>query len=167
MTVSARRLHPYGLMLPFLRVIPSVGNANALEHLVTVEDEKLTLNDIEHRILRPIWDDSKIHSAVNCAAIGFPNLQALALTPEKAEQLLEEGVRNCTNDQRIVCIEQMRSMESSSYSWFRSDFDQDGGVIAHIKRYAEPVLLAELERIDPVSGFDYDWSLNTSSSPEE
>ena len=48
--------------------------------LITVEGEELTLNDIEHRILRPIWRDPRIHYAVNCASIGCPNLQAHAFT---------------------------------------------------------------------------------------
>ena len=35
--------------------------------LIRVEDEELSLDDIEHRILRPIWQDPRIHYAVNCA----------------------------------------------------------------------------------------------------
>ena len=42
--------------------------------LVTVAGEYLSLDDIEHRILRPIWRDPLIHYAVNCAALGCPNL---------------------------------------------------------------------------------------------
>ena len=38
--------------------------------LITVEGQSLSLNDIEHRILRPIWRDGRIHYAVNCASIG-------------------------------------------------------------------------------------------------
>ena len=41
--------------------------------LVAVEGEALSLDDIEHRILRPIWRDPRIHYAVNCASIGCPN----------------------------------------------------------------------------------------------
>ncbi len=44
--------------------------------LITIEGEGLSLDDIEHRILRPIWRDPRIHYAVNCAALGCPNLQA-------------------------------------------------------------------------------------------
>ena len=48
--------------------------------LISVENERLSLNDIEHRILRPIWRDPRIHYSVNCAAIGCPNLQRVAFT---------------------------------------------------------------------------------------
>ena len=54
------------------------------EKLITVERRALSLNDIEHRILRPIWQDPRIHYAVNCASIGCPNLQP---TPFQAAQL--------------------------------------------------------------------------------
>jgi hypothetical protein len=136
------------------------------KRLVTVEGEALTLDDIEHRILRPVWNDPRIHYAVNCAALGCPNLQAMAFTAENAERLLEAGARDYINDPRGARIEQGRLTVSSIYSWFRADFDQHGGVIAHIKRYAAPGLLAELEGIDHVSGFDYDWSLNAGSTPQ-
>lgn len=33
--------------------------------LVTIDGEDVSLDDIEHRILRPIWKDSRIHYAVN------------------------------------------------------------------------------------------------------
>src|SRR5262249_12387039 len=42
--------------------------------LIEIEGQALSLDDIEHRILRPIWHDPRIHYAVNCAALGCPNL---------------------------------------------------------------------------------------------
>ena len=130
--------------------------------LVTVEGEELTLDDIEHRILRPIWRDPRIHYAVNCAAIGCPNLQPVAFTSENSGQLLEQAAGDYINDPRGVRVERGRVTVSSIYSWFMSDFDRNGGVIEHIKRYAEPGLLAELEGVDRIHDYDYDWSLNTS-----
>ncbi|MDX1581321.1 MAG: DUF547 domain-containing protein, partial [Alphaproteobacteria bacterium] len=40
--------------------------------LITVEGRRLSLDNIEHNILRPIWRDPRIHYAVNCASIGCP-----------------------------------------------------------------------------------------------
>jgi len=50
--------------------------------LVTIEGEAVSLNDIEHRILRPIWRDARIHYAVNCAAVGCPHLKPEAFTAD-------------------------------------------------------------------------------------
>ena len=44
------------------------------DEVIEVAGEDLTLNDIEHRILRPIFKDHRVHYAVNCASIGCPNL---------------------------------------------------------------------------------------------
>ena len=43
--------------------------------LIPVEGVELTLNDIEHRILRPIWRDPRVHYALNCASLGCPDLR--------------------------------------------------------------------------------------------
>ena len=59
--------------------------------LIEVEGEELSLNDIEHRILRPIWNDPRIHYAVNCASNGCPNLHDSAFTSENTEALLERA----------------------------------------------------------------------------
>ena len=59
--------------------------------LLTIEREKLSLNDIEHRILRPIWKDARVHYAVNCASLGCPNLQLVAFTAENTETCLKKA----------------------------------------------------------------------------
>jgi hypothetical protein len=48
--------------------------------LIAIEGEGLSLDDIEHRVLRPIWRDPRILYGVNCAALGCPNLQSEAFT---------------------------------------------------------------------------------------
>jgi len=50
----------------------------------------VSLDEIEHRILRPIWKDPRIHYAVNCASIGYPNLQAQAFTSQKSDRFLSQ-----------------------------------------------------------------------------
>lgn len=61
--------------------------------LATVEGDALSLNDIEHRILRPGWRDPRIHYAVNCAAMSCPNLSPAAFTADNLEAMLEGGAR--------------------------------------------------------------------------
>ena len=129
--------------------------------LVTVEGEAITLDDIEHRILRPIWRDPRIHYAVNCASVGCPNLQERAFTGENAETLLEAGARAYINSPRGVWIEDGALQVSSIYAWFAEDFgDSDEAIIEHLKRYAEPPLAKSLERTKEIDGHDYDWRLN-------
>ncbi len=128
--------------------------------LVEIEGESLSLDDIEHRILRPIWRDPRIHYAVNCAAIGCPNLQRAAFTAQNTESMLEAGARAYVNHPRGVRSAENRLIVSSIYVWFEADFETDGGVIKHLKRYADTRLAAILEANTRVGDHEYDWALN-------
>ena len=126
-----------------------------------VEGEDVSLDDIEHRILRPIWKDPRIHYAVNCASVGCPNLSATAYSAGNFDGLAEAGARAYVNSPRGVRAENGMLKVSSIYTWFKADFGgSDAGVIAHLRRYAEPALAARLESITRIDGDSYDWSLN-------
>ena len=130
-------------------------------NLIEVEGVALTLDDIEHRILRPIWQDPRIHYAVNCASIGCPNLQSSAFTAANTEALLEAGAVDYINHWRGASVRRNRLTVSSIFDWFPEDFgNSDFGVIAHLRRYAGPALTAQLAGIDRIHDHDYDWRLN-------
>ena len=131
------------------------------KELVEIEGEALTLNDIEHRILRPIWMDPRIHYAVNCASIGCPNLQTKAFTGDNVETLLDAGAHAYVNTARGARFEDGQLIVSSIYAWFQEDFGgSDAGVIAHLKRYAAPELREALDGVTEIFDFRYDWDLN-------
>jgi hypothetical protein len=129
--------------------------------LVTVEGEELSLNDIEHRILRPIWRDPRIHYAVNCAALGCPNLRKRAFTGADGDALMDEAARDYVNNRRGVHFDGDRLIVSSLYVWYAEDFGgSDAAVIAHLRRYAEPALAARLGAATAIDDDGYDWALN-------
>jgi len=131
--------------------------------LVTVESEKVSLNDIEHRILRPIWKDARVHYAINCASIGCPNLQRRAFTADNMEALLDRAARAYINHPRGARVEGGKLYVSSIYEWFREDFGgTDRGVIEHLRQFAAPNLTHHLKGITGIAGDAYDWSLNES-----
>ncbi len=129
--------------------------------LLTVEGEKLSLDDIEHRILRPIWRDSRIHYALNCASLGCPNLQPIAYTAENMEALLEKGAREFVNHARGVTMQNGKLQVSSIYVWFQEDFGRSAAdLMEHWQEYAEPELSSALEKYQGGLAHDYDWRLN-------
>ncbi len=131
--------------------------------LISLRGEELSLNDIEHRILRPIWRDPRIHYAVNCASLGCPNLQHTAFTARNSDTLLDTGARQYVNHPRGVRIEQGKLIASSIYVWFKKDFvNADGSVPEHLRRYATPDLAARLAGAGPIRDSEYDWALNDS-----
>ena len=129
--------------------------------LLTIDGQEVSLDDIEHRILRPIWQDPRIHYAVNCASIGCPNLSIDAFTAANTEDLLNQGAKAYINHERGVSVQGRDLVLSSIYDWFESDFgDNDEEVIDHLKQYADAELKAKLEKIDEIDDYDYDWDLN-------
>ena len=129
--------------------------------LVRIEGEAVSLNDIEHRILRPIWRDPRIHYAVNCASIGCPNLVRAAFTAANAKAHLDAAARDFINHPRAVRVEHGYLVVSSIYSWFTEDFgDSDAGVLEHLRQYAEPELASRLAPFDVIMDDEDDWSLN-------
>ncbi|MGO1119281.1 DUF547 domain-containing protein [Rhodovibrionaceae bacterium A322] len=131
------------------------------KELISVEGEGLTLNDIEHRILRPIWQDARLHYALNCASIGCPDLQATAFDAVALEGQLDMAARTYVNSPRGVEITGDKITVSKIYDWFIEDFgNSEDGVLAHLQRYAEPDLKADLSRIAKLDAVQYDWALN-------
>jgi len=132
--------------------------------LVTVEGEALTLNDIEHRILRPIWQDPRIHYAVNCASLGCPDLAADAYRGGDIAGRLDAAARRYINHPRGVTLRDGRVTVSKIYDWFLEDFGGSvSGLMAHFGRYAEPELAAGLAARGEVDGTAYDWALNDAA----
>ena len=131
------------------------------DKLTEVAGESLSLNDIEHRILRPIWKDARLHYAVNCASIGCPNLAAKAYTAANAEAILEAAAAAYINHPRGANVRDGKLYVSSIYEWFAEDFGgNDAAIVAHLRQYAAPPLRAQLDGVERIAGDDYDWSLN-------
>ncbi len=131
--------------------------------LFTVENEKLSLDDIEHRILRPIWKDSRIHYALSWATLGGPNLQPLAFSAENSEGLLEKAAREFINHPRGVSIQKGRLQVSSLYVWFQEDFGASAdGLMDHWQEFADPPLAEALGKYSGGLAHDYDWRLNAA-----
>ena len=129
--------------------------------LLKVEGQALTLNDIEHRIIRPLWDEPRVHYALNCASIGCPNLARRAYTAEELEPMLETAAIAFVRSPRALWWENGRLQVSSIYAWFQDDFGgDDAGILAHLILYAEPETRRRLEKMERIDGHDYDWRLN-------
>jgi hypothetical protein len=129
--------------------------------LISVEGERLSLDDIEHRILRPIWRDPRIHYVVNCASTGCPNLGREAYTGATIQEKLTQAAKDYINHARGTSFDGDDLFVSSIYKWFREDFgDSDASVIEHLREYAGPELRNRLSRIRDIKGHVYDWSLN-------
>ncbi|MGF1757963.1 DUF547 domain-containing protein [Photobacterium sagamiensis] len=125
------------------------------EKLITINGKPLSLNDIEHRILRPIWQDARIHYVVNCASLGCPDLQPQAFTASNSEDLLEQAANRFVNNTKGVKLTGNKVRLSSIYDWYGVDFGNKTALQSHLNQYwkGAPVQLNHIS-------YDYDWTLN-------
>lgn len=129
--------------------------------VVTIAGEQLTLNDVEHRILRPIWNDPLIHYGVNCASIGCPNLLTEAFTGNNVNDKLVENAKAYVNSSRGARFDGKKLIVSSIYEWFQVDFgDSESGVLKHLAKYATGDKQAKLKARDGYNKAAYSWDLN-------
>ncbi|BDG73135.1 DUF547 domain-containing protein [Roseomonas fluvialis] len=133
--------------------------------LVAVEGRAMSLDDIEHGVMRPRFRDPRVHYAVNCASIGCPNLRPRAFRAASLEADLDDAARAFVNHPRgATVLPDGRLRVSSIYHWFREDFGgDDAGVVAHLRRHAAPPLAARLAQGTAIAGHDYDWALNDAT----
>ena len=128
----------------------------------TINGQELSLDQIEHEILRVEWDDPRVHYAVNCAAYSCPNLQTDAWFGETLDADLNSAARAYVNDPRGVTIRRNGTLQVSTiYKWFREDFGgSNDGVIDHLLEYAEPELATQIQAKRRITKHEYDWDLN-------
>lgn len=125
---------------------------------------ELSLDDIEHGILRPVFKDPRIHYAVNCASIGCPNLSRDAFTGQRLDDQLNAAARDYVNHPRGATVDSDGLVLSSIYKWYGEDFgSNDKEVIDHLRMFADADLAAKLQGVTSVEGYDYDWSLNDTT----
>lgn len=133
------------------------------KNLVAVEGRDLSLDDIEHGILRKRWSEPRVHYAVNCASIGCPNLAREAWSGATLERMLDEGARSFINHPRGVEITSAGVRASRIYSWFSEDFGTATQLREHWRTHARPALQRGLDANARIAGYDYDWGLNDAA----
>ncbi len=131
------------------------------DNVAKVNGKKLTLDTIESGIVRPIWNDPRLHYAFNCAAISCPNLGSKAYKGTKINAQLNAAAKAYVNDPRGIRISNGKITASKIYFWYSGDFGKDEkAVLAHIKKFASPKLKSGLEGKTKIDSYEYDWALN-------
>ena len=130
---------------------------------------ELTLDNLEHNLLRPFFKDPRIHFVVNCASVSCAPLPEWAFDGARLEEQLEEQTRSFLRDARNVRVEDGRLAVSRYFDWYGDDFTAEGWspraetIVGFIERYAGPEvaeLISSAGGRVPLEFIDYDWSLN-------
>jgi hypothetical protein len=71
-----------------------------------------TLDHVEHDLLRPIYQDPRVHFAVNCASIGCPALRAEAFQAARLDAQLDEQKPCRCEKQDTLLVGDLRLVQS-------------------------------------------------------
>lgn len=131
------------------------------EDRVTVNGQRISLNAIEHDILRKKFPSPLVHYMVNCASVGCPNLKDGLWKASTLDADKKAAAEAFVNSPRGARITDKGLQVSSIYKWFQSDFGgSKDGVLKHLRQYAGPELAAAIDGGAKIRGFEYDWDLN-------
>jgi len=129
--------------------------------IAKVNGKTLTLNTIESGIVRPVWNDPRLHYAFNCAAVTCPNLSKKAYTGASLNAQLNAAAKTYVNSPRGIAFEDGKIIASKIYFWYEDDFGgSETGILKHINQYANADLKAKLQGVTSIDKYIYDWSLN-------
>lgn len=120
-----------------------------------------TLDNIEHDILRPQFQDPRVHFAINCAAKDCPPLYPEAFWANLLDEQLERNTRAFLNNPEKTYLKENTLYVTSIFKWFKEDFENDP--LSFVLKYAEGDFKKELEAKTgsiKVKYLSYDWSLN-------
>jgi hypothetical protein len=136
----------------------------------------VTLDDIEHRILRPTFKDARMHFAVNCASVSCPPLAATPYRPETLGSQLDEAARIYLASPEGLRVDGETLRMSSIFKWYGDDFiAQYSPLVPGGRDPKERAILGTIVRHGPAAAerartgkpvveyLDYDWSLNDTS----
>ncbi|WP_411028912.1 DUF547 domain-containing protein [Spongiimicrobium sp. 3-5] len=123
--------------------------------VVVVGDKKLSLGEIEHKILRKM-DEPRIHFAINCASYSCPKLLNVAFSAAEMEKLLQQTASEFVNDSKRNILSVNTIQISQIFKWFKKDFTSNGSLIDFVNKYGKTEVAAGAK----VTHLKYDWSLN-------
>lgn len=128
--------------------------------LMMVNGTELSLDDIEHEIVRALFKDPMSHYGLNCASYSCPNLATSAFTGANVDALLRQNAVDYVNHPRGVSVNKGRITASKIYSWYADDFGGKSKLKDHWAGLAAPDTAAAIQAAS-ISGYDYDWSINS------
>ncbi len=118
----------------------------------------ITLNDIEHKVLRAQFNDARFHFVLVCGAIGCPPLINKAYLPATLESQLEKQTKIALNGTFLqVNSKKKRVAGSEILKWYKEDFTMNGTTeIDFINKYRTEKIPSNFK----LSYFTYNWNLN-------
>lgn len=149
-----------GTLPESIKDIGSIFSSPWSKAICNVGGRDLSLDEIEHGIIRPQFKDNRIHFAVNCASMSCPVLLDRAYFPSMLDAQLDQAVRTFLSDDKANYMEDNTLYVSRIFKWYDEDFPE--GVVEFFLQYLPEKIVGRVSStIDiKVKYLSYDWSLN-------
>lgn len=120
--------------------------------------KQITLNDIEHKLLRAKYKDARFHFVLVCGALGCPPLISKAYMPNTLDKQLETQTKLALNGSFLkVNVKKKRVEASKIMEWYKEDFTRNGATeIDFINTYRTE----KIPEKSKLSYFPYNWNIN-------
>jgi hypothetical protein len=141
---------------PIRSPLDKVGFFDGTKH--EIGGTQVTLNDIEHKMLRAVFPkEPRFHFVLVCAGLGCPPIINKAYLPKTLNDQLENQTLLALNDSDFIQVKNNKVKVSQIFEWYNDDFTQDGkSLVDFINVYKTEKLPANSK----ISFYEYDWSLN-------
>ncbi|MEM8736772.1 MAG: DUF547 domain-containing protein, partial [Planctomycetota bacterium] len=131
-------------------------------------NETISLDHLEQQMIRPVFNEPRIHVALVCAARSCPAIRPEAFVGDRIEAQLQDQSIQFANDRRYVAFDSKSgSLQLSPIlSWYASDWDAAGGYLVWLQSLVKDAGLKN-SLSQAASGSiqvqfnDYDWTLNS------
>ena len=120
-----------------------------------INGETMSLNAIEHEILRPMGDP-RIHFAIVCASESCPKLLNYAYEAKTLNDQLDQAAKEFINDTSKNTITASQITISKIFKWFKSDFPTGTAFINYLNNYSALKIHLDTK----INYQNYNWSLN-------
>lgn len=137
--------------------------ANGKKFEFKVAGKAVTLDEIEHDMLRPLFKDPRVHFALVCGAVSCPFLRSEAYVSTKlseqldaqGKQFLADPFRNRYDDTKKVLY------LSRIFDWFKGDFTKSGKLVTFLKPFLPQAVQSKVNDDTDVEYLEYQWDLNS------
>lgn len=151
-----------GILSEILKKFPTKGPLEGESNFfdkerIVISGKKISFNHLESKIIRPAFNEPRIHFALNCASESCPPLATKPFTGKTLDEDLERLTKAFVNDNpQGVAADTKRTRISKLFDWYAEDFGGKSHLIPYINRYRRTPVPANTKP----DFFEYSWKLN-------
>jgi hypothetical protein len=130
-----------------------------------IAGKPVSLNYIEHDMLRKQWAEPAVHGCIVCASASCPNLRPEAFVVGNLKEQMEDQMKDwMTNESKGFTLDHGNRLEMSRiFLWFSNDFGKDwNGIRKYLTNYVPEQHHSKMASKDGITVryFEYDWQIN-------